>query len=233
MTKQFDLGFTIKNVPGGTRMVMLYDDFQDLIEIMPLFFAQGLKNKEKCLLIYPNNKVKEIMKKEISKFLKLNSLKEEKNFELINYKEFYYNKDQIDPDKPIKIIDKKLNVVDYTDVDGIRALGDMSWIDNKVFNEIINVEKGVTKKYLSKDILFLVTYPVHNLSASEIIEIIQSYVVVLYKKDDMWSLSETIERTSMQAEIKDLKKFTNLAINRELEMVKLKEENRKLKEKKY
>jgi hypothetical protein len=226
--KVFPLGFLDKEIVGGTHMVFLYDSEQDLYDILPLFFARGLTNKELCLVIYPDEEKKEKIEKEISKMVPLDKYKDK--LEFIDYKIFYTDakKLRVDKNNTFHILHNKLKSIDYQDIDGVRILGDMSWINNQVFNDLIDVEKELTEKYFKKNLLMICSYPLKKLSAAEIIEIIQSHNVVLYRKNNQWVLSETVERKRMDAEIEDIKSFNKMAVDRELKMIELKDKIKEL-----
>lgn len=226
--KVFPLGFLDKEIVGGTHMVFLYDFEQDLYDILPLFFARGLTNKELCLVIYPDEERKERMEKEISKMVPLDKYKD--RIEFIDYKIFYTDakKVKIDKNNTLDVLHKKIKNINYQDIDGVRILGDMSWINNQVFNDLIDVEKELSDKFFKKNLLMICSYPLKNLTASEIIEIIQSHNVVLYRKNNQWVLSEIVERKRIDTEIEDIKKINQYAVDRESKMNELKERIKEL-----
>ena len=138
------------------------------------------------------------------------------------------NNEKVDKSFALHILNKKIKNIDYKDIDGVRILGDMSWINNKVFNDLIDIEKDLSERFFKINLLMICSYPLKTLSAAEIVEVIQSHNVVLYRKNNQWVLSETVERKRMSAEIEDIKKINKYAIDREIKMVELKERIKEL-----
>jgi hypothetical protein len=219
----FPLGFVEKSVPSGTHMVLLYEERNDLFEIFPLFFAKGLENNELCIVIYPDQDTKQEMEKRIAKIISIEKFVKEGRLEFIDHESFYLHEES-NCKAALKIIDKKIHEKAHTNVDGIRALGDLSWISEKNFHDIICLEKDLTEKYFSKEVLLLCSYPISRLSPAELIEVIQSHMVIMYKKGGKWQISETVERTILNTQIDNLEKFTKLTVDRELKMIDLKKQ---------
>ncbi len=222
------LGFMKGEVEQGTHIVMLYEKISDLLEIFPSFFASGLKNNELCIVVYPNTALKQKIKKEISRIVDLQKYTKEKKIEFIHYKTFYFKNNIFTKEKVYRLIDKKLNSIGFKDIDGIRAAGDMSWVKSKLLKKVLVYEKGLTEKYSKRLILLMCTYPVKNISIPDLIDVIQSHNMILYKTDKKWHLSEPTERRILKSEVENLEKFTKFATNRELKMIELKERIAKL-----
>lgn len=218
----FPLGFMKRHVEQGAHIVMLYENEADLLKIFPPFFVAGLKNNELCIIIYPNLKLKEKLKKKIARIIDTEHYIKEKKIEFVHYKDFYFKNNIFTKEKIYKLIDKKLNHIGFKDFDGIRAAGDMSWVKDKLLKKVLVYEKGLTKKYGKVRVVLMCSYPVEKLPISDLIDIVQSHNLILYKKDKKWYLSETVERRVLKEEIQDLERFTKFAVNRELKMVELK-----------
>jgi hypothetical protein len=225
-----DLGFMKKNVEWGAHIVFLYEDEADLLKIFPPFFAIGLKNNEFCVVIYPNLRLKQKLEKRIAKLVDLDYHIKEKRILFIHYKDFYFKNNIFKKEKIYKFIDEKLNHIGFKDYDGLRSAGDMSWVKDKLLKKVLVYEKGLTKKYSNARILLMCAYPVKKLPIPDLIDVIQSHVLILYKKDKKFYLSETTERRILKGEIENLERFTKLAVDRELRMLELKKKNAELEE---
>nr|MCK4929900.1 MEDS domain-containing protein [Nanoarchaeota archaeon] len=226
--KHIPLGFIKKSVENGAHIVMLYENEADILRIFPPFFATGLKNNELCIIIYPNLRLKQKLKKKLTELVNLKDYIKEKKVEFVYYKNFYFKNNVFSKEKVYKLIDKKLNHIGFKDIDGIRAAGDMSWIKDKLLKEVLICAKEVTKKYRKAPVLLMCSYPIEKLSIVDLIDVIQSHNLILYKKDKKWYLSEPTERRVLKEEIQDLERFTKLAVGRELDMIKLKKKIAKL-----
>lgn len=225
----FNLGFVDRNVPGGTHILMLYDYLEELSDILPLFFGGGLMQKEAVVIIYPNSQVKEKIREGLRELVDLDKYEADHKIIYYHYRKAYYDGGEINPRKLYRIIYRNI-AESYMDVDGIRVAGDMSWITETEFTNIVKVAKGVKEKIEKKEIIILNTFPVNLIKPCEMIELIQSYTILLYKKDDKWLLSEAKERTITQTELDKLEIFTKFAVDREKKITELKDKIRELEE---
>jgi hypothetical protein len=229
--KEFQLGFASKSVPGGTHIAVLYEKEAELIELFSRYFAEGLKDNEICVVVYKDVGFRNKMEEEVSKIFPKENQSHNLCVEYVHYEEFYLDDDRFDSSKPIGLTDKKLLDKRHLEGAGIRTMGVMSWVSDKDFDDVIRYEKVLTERYFKENLIISCAYPTKNITIPHIIKILQSHTLVLYKEDDIWKMSETVERNRMQKEIDGLEQFTKLAIDRELKMTELKEKLRKLEEK--
>jgi len=216
------LGFIERNVEWGAHIVFLYENESDLLKIFPPFFAAGLKNNDVCIIVYPNLSLKQKLEKSLAKLIDLKHFINEKKITFIYYKDFYFENNIFRKEKVYKLIDEKLNHIGFKDIDGLRATGDMSWVNDNLLKKVLVYEQGLTEKYSKTRIIFMCAYPVKNLPIPDLIDVIQSHVMILYKKDKKFYLSETTERKVLKGEIENLERFTKVAMGRELRMIELK-----------
>lgn len=224
------LGFIKRNVELGAHIVLLYEKESELLEIFPPFFAAGLKNNELCIVVYPSLKLKQKIEKKLSRLVNLKNYIKENKIEFVHYKKFYFKNNVFSEEKVYQLIDKKLNSIGFKDVDGVRGAGDMSWVTDKSLKKVLVYEKDLTKKYNKAHMLLMCSYPMKKLSTPDIVDIIQSHNLILYKKGKKWHLSEPTERRILKEEIEGLEKFTKFATGRELKMIELKERIAELEE---
>jgi len=220
-----------KSCSSGTHIILLYETESDLIRIFAPFFAAGLKNNEFCIGIYPNRHVKQKLIDGLSKLVNIKQFINQNQIQFIYYKDFYFKKDMFSKVKVYSFIDKKLNSARFEGLDGIRGAGDMSWVRNAFFKKVLVYEKGLTKKYRKSPIIVMCAYPVKKLAIHDLIDMIQSHTLILYKKGRKFCLSETTERRILIEERDGLEKFNKVAVDRELKMIELKEKIAELEKK--
>lgn len=226
--KYVPLGFVKRNVELGTHIIMLYENENDLLEIFPPFFAAGLLNNELCIVVYPNLKLKQKLIKDLAKLVDIEHYMNGKKIKFIYYKKFYFKNNVFCKEKVYKLIDKKLNQIGFKDFDGIRGATDMSWVEDAFLKKILIYEEGITEKYRKSHVLIICAYPIKKLAIPDLIDVLQTHILILYKKDKKWCLSETMERAVLKEEIQNLERFTKIAVGRELKMIKLKKRISKL-----
>jgi hypothetical protein len=226
----FALGFADKTVPCGTHIAVLYEKEAELIGIYSKYFARGLKNDEICVVFYEDEGFRKKLEDEISKIFPIEKQDHNRRVEFVRYKDFYLNDGKFDSSIPIRLIDKKLEDNRYMVGAGIRVLGVTSQINSKEFDDVIHYERALTDRYFKESLIISCAYPTKSISIPNLVKILQSHTLVLYKEQGKWKMSETVERDKMRTEINSLEQFTKFAVGRELKMAELKEKIRRLEE---
>lgn len=198
----------IGSIPWGTHFSQLYDNKEDLIEILVPYFKAGLENNEFCLWITSNIITKEDIKKVMNKAVpNFNEYLSAGQIEIIPYYNFYFEEDSLYVDNLIKkgmdIYDKALQKGYY----GLRISTDQSWIEKKCWNTLLEYEKELNKYIANYRIIFLCTYSYEKCEAIDIIDIIQNHQSVLIRKDKKWSV---VESTKLKATKEKLERVNRL-----------------------
>jgi hypothetical protein len=212
-------------VETGSHIILLYQKESDLIEILPGYFGEGLKKSDIC--IYVNSS--DFLYNQVLKEIEFNNLINNKiiNEKMIVLKsdEVYSPKTKLDADKIYSQIDA---VIQENTPYALRTFGDMTWANDKVFDEVYNYERGLTTRYYDKNVIFLCSYLVSQLDIARIIQLIQSHTLILYKENDVWKISATVERKIYDQKIEELEQFNRVSVGREIKMIELKEKIAKL-----
>jgi hypothetical protein len=221
------LGIVDKKINAGTHITLIYENDSILSEAFLSYFEAGLKNHETCIMTYADERLEDDLKRSLEEKLGLERRIMDSNFISIHYKEFYFKGDEIAPEKVYETLDEKLNSV--RDFSSIRTAGQMNWVRGDYFDMICNYEESLTERYNKDKILILCAYDARKLSTSQIIKMIQSHMLILFKEGDSWKLSETVERNISDQKIAELEKFTRFAIGRENRISELKKQIEDLK----
>lgn len=214
-------------VEAGSHIIMLYQQEPELLEVLPAFFSEGLKNDDFCALVYTEEETLNEIKDSLEKKYKIEKENLEVNFGSIPYQEFYFENGQFDAYKIYEKIESLIKKK-YIQVRPIRSAGDMRWVSKDIFNELYYYEVGLSDKFNSKNIILLCAYYVKKLSVEQIIKLIQSHLLILFKEGESWKMSETVERDIYEKRIDELEKFKKFSVGRELTMIELKEKIKEL-----
>ncbi|MEM5794200.1 MAG: MEDS domain-containing protein [Candidatus Aenigmatarchaeota archaeon] len=224
VSEKVNLGFCPVEVGIGSHMVMLYEEEGELLDALSKFFVTGLKNNEFCIFLYP----REELAKKIEEKIGLEKSLKEKRMHFIYYKNFYFKGNRFSKKNAYILIKNALDEIIVKGLKLLRGASEMSWVINtNLFKKVVNFENEITEKFSDSKVLFVCAYPVRSLSTPDLIDIIQSHMMLIYKKGRKWCVSETVERKILKGKIEDLEKFYKIAIKRELELKKLKEKIKK------
>lgn len=195
-------------IPWGTHFSQLYENKEDLIDILVPYFKAGLENNEFCIWITSNFITKEDILAAMHKTMP--NFKDYLNIgqmEILPYHHFYLEEDSFSAynliDKGISIHDKVLQ----KGYNGLRMSVDKSFVERKYWKSLIEYEKALNSYISNYKIIFLCTYSIKNCEAGDIIDIIQSHQSVLIRKDKKWAV---VESTKLKATKEKLERVNRL-----------------------
>lgn len=179
-------------IPWGTHFSQLYENKEDLMDILVPYFKAGLENNEFCLWVTSNlitrDDIEDAMNKAMPNF---KDYLTSGQIEITPYYTFYLDRDSFNVgslmEKGINIHDKALQNGYY----GLRISVDESWIKKKHWKSLIEYEKELNNYIASYRMIFLCTFSLKNCAAEDIIDIIQSHQSVLIRKDEEWTVVES------------------------------------------
>ncbi|MEK6968179.1 MAG: MEDS domain-containing protein [Nanoarchaeota archaeon] len=205
-------------VEEGAHIIYLYEDETELLDIFSRFYTQGLINNDLCITIDSDDGFSKRLIEDIEakSGMDMNQLKSK--IMHISHKDFYFNNGAFNANRVFGVVDDLISKNVLT----IRCAGTSGWIDKTFFNEFCEYETAFTKRYHNNNVLVLCAYSLKQLDVAQIIKLIQSHTLILFKEGHSWKISETVERKIYNQQIEDLENFTKFAVDRELKMIDLK-----------
>ena|GEM_PF-3364569 len=181
-------------IPWGTHISQLYENKEDLIDILVPYFKAGLENNEYCLWITSNiitrKDIEEAMNRAMPNF---NEYLTAGQIELMPYYNFYLEKDNFVVESIIKKCINFNNKALQKGYYGLRISTDESWIERKYWKKLLEYERELNNYIKSYRMIFLCTYSYAKCEASDIVDIIQIHQSVLIRKDKKWTVVESTE----------------------------------------
>ncbi|MBE3095482.1 MAG: MEDS domain-containing protein [Actinobacteria bacterium] len=177
----------IKEVPWGTHLCFFYDSIDDYFDIIKPYIKTGLENNEFCSWIIPKalekEKAFEILQTAIPN---LDCYQRKRQIEILQYSEFYLNKERFDRDAVIANWGDKLDKALSAGFDGLRAEGDLSWVGMNRWRLVKDYEFEIGNIIFNKKFLVICSYPLKKIGASEIIDIIENHQFALIRRNEKW-----------------------------------------------
>lgn len=169
----------------GSHVIMLCNNQVEMMEILPGYFKEGVKNNDLNILITTDDKMADRIKNEVGDdgF--------NKKLLTMNYRYFYFVDEQFNAEQVYIQIDRLL---EQNSQKTLRVAGDTSWIDSDKFKDLHEYESGLNERYNKTNVLLLCIYNSSLLNIEQIIKLIQAHNIILFKEDGEWKLSKTVER---------------------------------------
>ena len=177
----------INDVPWGTHLCFFYDSIDDYFDIIKPYFKAGLENNEFCVWVFPKEleteKALEILQTAIPT---LDCYQQKKQIEILQYSECYLNKGRFDGDAVITNWGNKLDKALSEGFDGLRVIGDTSWVGTNRWRPFMDYESKIDNEMSNKKILVVCSYPLKKIGAREIIDVIENHKFALIRRNEKW-----------------------------------------------
>lgn len=199
---------SIGDVPWGTHFSQIYENKEDLINIVIEYFKAGLDSNECCLWISSDQEdrlqAEEALRKAIPNY---DECIESGRINVISYRNFYLENHSISTDKLLeKWIALEARALAYG-YEGIRAWADKSWLSRSEWETFMEHEKCMNRFIEEHKLVIMCTYSYEKCGISDVIDIIQNHQPVIIKKNNKWTL---VESTNLKNTKKKLERVNRL-----------------------
>lgn len=223
-------------------MCAFYETQKDKLDIVSSYFKFGLENNE--LGIWTTSEetsaadAEAALRKIVPDF---NARAARGQIKIVPYTEWFFKNDVFDVKKAINLLLEEYHQGVGKGFRGLRFSGCASWAEKAECEELIDYEKKLDHIINQNRIIVLCTYPLENLSVSELISAAFVHQLALIKQGNRWAIIENaasehagIERKRVHAleeHCGELEAMNRAMIGRELKMLELKNELEELKNK--
>ena len=181
----------IGHVPGGTHFSLFYQTKQDLIDVLVPYFEAGLKNNEFCMWVTAESlnagEVKAYMAETMPDF---DVYFEKGQIEIIPYTEWYTINGAFDPERVLVGWIEKLRKAGERGFRGLRATGDVSWLETGGWKDFLDYEQTVNDIIGQHEMIALCTYPLDGCDANDILDVVNAHQFALTRRNGEWKIIE-------------------------------------------
>lgn len=187
------------DVPWGTHLCEFYRNKGDLIDILVPYFKAGLENNEFCMWItsepLDTKDAFEAMRRELPDFDKYYN---HGQIEILPYSEWYLKDGVFDGQRVFNGWVTKLKQALEAGYDGLRATGNTSWLEQKVWEGFNAYENGLNLSINQFKIIALCLYSTEKCSASEILDVVSNHPIAIIKQENGWKVIESSEKKRLE-----------------------------------
>jgi PAS domain S-box-containing protein len=195
--------YVIGEVSWGTHFCLFYQTKEDLTDMLIPYFKAGLENNEFCLWIIPNlsevEEAKEALRRIVPDFC---VYLEKGQIEIIPYTHWYVKEGVFDSQRVLNGWLEKLNNALESGYDGMRIIGDASWLEKSCWNNLVNYEEDIDRIINNCQIIALCTYPLDRFNATETIDVVINHQFALIKRGGKLERIENSGRKNITPERK-------------------------------
>jgi len=196
----------IGDMDWGTHFCHFYQTKEDLTNILVPYFKAGLENNEFCMWITSNplsvEEAIESMQKvmpDIKKYL------DTKQLEIIPYNEWYINDDEFNSKNVLKGWVEKVNESTHRGYERIRVTGNVSFLDKKDWDDLIDYEEKLDRIVDNLQIMVLCSYPLDECDANQIIDAVNKHQFTLIKREGNWTMVENTRHKKTEEALNQVK----------------------------
>jgi PAS domain S-box-containing protein len=205
----------IGDVPYGAHFCQFYQTREDLIDILVPYFKAGLENNEFCMWVaqepLSEEEAKEAMRKALPDF---DQYLKRGQIEIVPHTKWYLKDGVFNLQRVLNAWIDKLHQALSKGYDGIRATGNIAWLEKRDWKSFADYEKKVNNIIGKYRMIALCTYCLEKCGASQIIEVVNNHQFVLIRREGKWALIESSERKRMEeALVESEKKYRDLVNN--------------------
>ncbi len=184
----------VGDIPWGSHFSFLYQEKEDLIDILVPYFKEGLENGEFCVWVTSNL----ISVREAEAALKqvvpnLDTYLQRRQIEILPYTEIYYKDGEFNQQSVLKSWDEKCDHSLTKGLDGIRVTGDTGWLEEKNKRSFMEYEAEVNRRLEGQKMIAFCTYQLSQCSSLDIIDIVNTHSHTFARGEDSWKLIGSVK----------------------------------------
>jgi signal transduction histidine kinase len=195
----------------GTHFCHLYETQNDLIETLVPFFAEGLRNNEKCLWVTSVPLVAEEATRALAQQVpNLAECLNSGQILIVDYTDWYTSTGGLDADSLLQAWITAEQDALSKGFTGLRVTGNVTFLKSrKDFHDFLQYESRVTQTFAGRRLIALCSYHVSMTNGAEVLDVVRNHQFTVARREGEW---EVIESAATKLTRQELQK-----INSELE----------------
>jgi PAS domain S-box-containing protein len=184
----------VGDTPWGVHFSLFYQTPGDLLDAVVPYFAAGLDAGELCLWAPTESSIEEAAFEALrSRVRDFDSRLSKGDFQTFRYEDFFVTEGVLDVARALseyKNWEHRARTEGYA---GLRASGNLSWIDRSNWPTFTEYEKTLHDSVISRRMLVLCSYPLSNVEAADIFDLAEAHHFVIARRNGDWEVLETPE----------------------------------------
>ncbi len=193
----------IGDIPWGTHFCHFYETKKDLLSILVSYFRAGLENNEYCLWVTaPHISVEEAYGALEAAVPGFDRYLQRGTIEIVTHIDWYQKEGKLNLESAIPSVGDRLRIALQKNCEGLRANGDETWLDRKVWKDFIDYESVLNPLIAGQRIIILCSYPLGEcVAATDILDIAFVHECTVAKRKGKWEVLEVPEVKKSKAQL--------------------------------
>ena len=195
MSKPIKSGIDVLgNISWGSHFCVFYETKQDLLDVLVPFFKAGLESNEFNIWVISNPYL--ATKEEALIALEqavpdVRKLLESGKFEIYSEPDWYLREHDFNLESILRALNEKVSGALARGFDGIRASGDLFWLEEKYWHAFYGYEKRLHGLIAGQPAIILCSYPLSKFGGAEVLDIVQAHQFALSRRQGKSALIES------------------------------------------
>jgi signal transduction histidine kinase len=207
------------SIPWGTHIAQLCDSPIEYCKVLIPFIRQGINNNEFCVWIYCENESGKKIKRLVHKHFKdIDSYIGSGRLKLFSHIEWYLKDNCFKETRVSKQWNDLTRYALDNGFDGIRAIADTSWINDRYRRTFLRYEQKISDLISGLPFIAMCQYSASIVNAFEVAELLKSHSHVLTMHGKKLKIIENVELLIKDKQLEESQKLLNEA--REYDRIK-------------
>jgi NAD-dependent dihydropyrimidine dehydrogenase PreA subunit len=176
----------------GAHYCLFYRSREDLVAFLTQYFARGMENGEYCMWVTADDEVERMARKELSAAVPDMSSTGKNKVRFIGVHDWYLKGGNFDTGRVCRSWGESLSSPDIKDSGGVRASGDLGWFNDSIWHNLMDYEARLNDIIPHNRFIAVCSYPLENLSASQLVDIIRRHQLTIVKDNGEWQVFNTV-----------------------------------------
>jgi hypothetical protein len=193
----------LHGVLSGKHICLFYPTKKDLFDLVVPYFREGLNLNRFCTWVVAKpigtKEAQAVLSKRIEDF---DIAMEKGQFEILDYKDWYLDSGKFNPKKVLEGWLKKEKQALKQGFSGLRASGDLSWLQEKDWKKFVNYEKMLEKLIPKTQTIALCTYPIRKVDVADVLVLANNHRFAFCIRNKKWHIIKNVKLGNVLFNIK-------------------------------
>lgn len=192
----------VPDVKWGEHISAFYGTVDDLLDIIGGYFNAGLAGNEKCIWVTSDPLALDRAVEGLRAYIDdLDDRLAIGAVQILQGEQWYLTDDELDSKRVLAFLHAELERDLDRGFEGVRAVGNAFWLQNKYWESFAKYESGLSKEFRGQRMIILCTYPLDEARASDVLDVTKAHDFSIARRNGRWEFLESPDLALAKREI--------------------------------